>query len=107
MRELRYENSRSKRTKFRKIRSSRFCDLLLAKKGYDPLLGARPLRRCIQREIEDVLSEKILFGDLKAAEIILVGTATEDEKEIFTFKGMPKTEMPDSPGHLAEAPTPN
>ena len=80
---------------------------LLAKKGYDPLLGARPLRRCIQREIEDVLSEKILFGDLKAAEIILVGTTTEDEKEIFTFKGMPKTEMPDSPGHLAEAPTPN
>jgi ATP-dependent Clp protease ATP-binding subunit ClpC len=79
---------------------------LLAKKGYDPLLGARPLRRCIQREIEDVLSEKILFGDLKAAEIILVGTTIEDEKEIFTFKGMPKTEMPDTPGHLAEAPTP-
>ena len=79
---------------------------LLAKKGYDPLLGARPLRRCIQREIEDVLSEKILFGDLKTAEIILVGTTIEDEKEIFTFKGMPKTEMPDTPGHLAEAPTP-
>ena len=79
---------------------------LLAKRGYDPLLGARPLRRCIQREIEDVLSEKILFGDLKAAEIILVGTTIEDEKEIFTFKGMPKTEMPDTPGHLAEAPTP-
>ena len=55
---------------------------------------------------EDVLSEKILFGDLKAAEIILVGTTIEDEKEIFTFKGMPKTEMPDTPGHLAEAPTP-
>ena len=79
---------------------------LLAKRGYDPLLGARPLRRCIQREIEDVLSEKILFGDLKAAEIILVGTTIEDEKEIFTFKGTPKTEMPDTPGHLAEAPTP-
>jgi len=79
---------------------------LLAKKGYDPLLGARPLRRCIQREIEDALSEKILFGDLKAGEIILVGTTTEDEKEIFTFKGMPKAEMPDSPGDLAEAPTP-
>jgi hypothetical protein len=44
--------------------------------------------------------------DLKAAEIILVGTTVEDEKEIFTFKGMPKTEMPDTPGHLAEAPTP-
>jgi ATP-dependent Clp protease ATP-binding subunit ClpC len=81
--------------------------LLLAKKGYDPLLGARPLRRCIQREIEDALSEKILFGDLKAGEIILVGTTIEDEKDIFTFKGMPKAEMPDTPGDLAQTPTAN
>ena len=78
---------------------------LLAKRGYDPLLGARPLRRCIQREIEDVLSEKILFGDVKAGEITLVGVATEDGKEVFTFKGMPKSEMPDTPGDLAETPT--
>ena len=39
---------------------------LLAERGYDPVLGARPLRRTIQREIEDNLSEKILFGELKA-----------------------------------------
>ncbi len=78
---------------------------LLAKRGYDPLLGARPLRRCIQREIEDVLSEKILFSDVKAGEITLVGVATEDGKEVFTFKGMPKAEMPDTPGDLAETPT--
>ena len=38
---------------------------LLAERGYDPVLGARPLRRAIQREIEDPLSEKILFGELK------------------------------------------
>ncbi len=38
---------------------------LLSKKGYDPVLGARPLRRTIQREIEDTLSEKILFGELR------------------------------------------
>jgi len=78
---------------------------LLAKRGYDPLLGARPLRRTIQREIEDVLSEKILFGDVKAGEITLVDTATEDEREVFTFRGVPKAAMPDSPGDLAEAPT--
>jgi len=59
--------------------------LLLAKRGYDPLLGARPLRRTIQREIEDVLSEKILFGDVKAGEISLVDVETVDEKEQFTF----------------------
>ncbi len=45
---------------------------LLAKKGYDPVLGARPLRRTIQREIEDTLSEKILFGELGAGEIVLI-----------------------------------
>ena len=37
-----------------------------SERGYDPVLGARPLRRTIQREIEDNLSEKILFGELKA-----------------------------------------
>ncbi len=45
---------------------------LLATKGYDPVLGARPLRRTIQREIEDVLSERILFGELKSGEIVTV-----------------------------------
>ena len=50
---------------------------VLAKKGYDPVLGARPLRRTIQREIEDVLSEKILYGELKAGELVLVGAEGE------------------------------
>jgi len=77
---------------------------LLAKRGYDPLLGARPLRRCIQREIEDVLSEKILFGDVKPGEITLVDVATGDgkDKEEFTFTGVPKTQAPDSPEDLAD-----
>jgi ATP-dependent Clp protease ATP-binding subunit ClpC len=35
----------------------------LAEKGYDPQLGARPLRRTIQRELEDVLSERLLTGE--------------------------------------------
>src|SRR5205823_6406948 len=47
---------------------------LLAKKGYDPVLGARPLRRTIQREIEDILSEKILFGELRPGHIVVVDT---------------------------------
>jgi ATP-dependent Clp protease ATP-binding subunit ClpC len=80
---------------------------LLAKKGYDPLLGARPLRRCIQREIEDILSEKILFGDVKPGEITLVDTEVQGDKEIFTFKGVLKSTMPDTPGDLQEAPTSN
>ncbi len=74
---------------------------LLAKRGYDPVLGARPLRRTIQREIEDVLSEKILFGDVKPGEITLVDVVTVDEKDTFTFTGVVKSTMPDTPGDLA------
>jgi ATP-dependent Clp protease ATP-binding subunit ClpC len=75
---------------------------LLAKRGYDPLLGARPLRRCIQREIEDVLSEKILFGDIKAGDIALVDVTTVDDKEEFIFTSTQKSALPDTPGDLAE-----
>ena len=72
---------------------------LLATKGYDPVLGARPLRRTIQREIEDTLSEKILFGELTAGQIVLVDTAVgEDGKEEFTFRGEAKpSAVPDAP----------
>jgi ATP-dependent Clp protease ATP-binding subunit ClpC len=78
---------------------------LLAARGYDPLLGARPLRRTIQREIEDALSEKILFGELKAGEIVLVDVEGEGTEAKFTFKGSPKALMPDTPSDLTEAPT--
>ena len=78
---------------------------LLATRGYDPLMGARPLRRTIQREIEDSLSERILFGELKAGEIIVVDVEGEGAEAIFTFVGAPKSAMPDSPEDLAQAPT--
>jgi len=78
---------------------------LLAKRGYDPLLGARPLRRTIQREIEDVLSEKILFGDVKPGEITLVDVTLSGDEEVFTFTGTPKAATPDTPGDLADAPS--
>jgi ATP-dependent Clp protease ATP-binding subunit ClpC len=78
---------------------------LLAERGYDPLLGARPLRRVIQREIEDGLSERILFGELKPGEIIVVDVEGEGAEAAFTFKGAPKATLPDTPEDLAEAPT--
>ena len=78
---------------------------LLAERGYDPLLGARPLRRVIQREIEDGLSERILFGELKPGEIIVVDIEGEGAEAVFTFKGAPKATLPDTPEDLAEAPT--
>jgi ATP-dependent Clp protease ATP-binding subunit ClpC len=45
---------------------------LLARRGWDPVLGARPLRRTIQREIEDQLSEKILFGEEQPGQVVIV-----------------------------------
>ncbi len=78
---------------------------LLAARGYDPLLGARPLRRVIQREIEDALSERILFGELKAGEIIVVDVEGVEADAKFTFTGAPKAMTPDSPEDLAQAPT--
>ena len=78
---------------------------LLAARGYDPLLGARPLRRTIQREIEDSLSERILFSELKAGEIIVVDVEGEGADAKFTFTGSPKAITPDSPEDLAQTPT--
>jgi ATP-dependent Clp protease ATP-binding subunit ClpC len=51
----------------------------LAEKGYDPSLGARPLRRAIQRLVEDPLSEKLLWKEFRAGQIILVDAQLDPE----------------------------
>ncbi|WP_350280644.1 ATP-dependent Clp protease ATP-binding subunit [Kribbella sp. HUAS MG21] len=74
---------------------------LAAKRGFDPVLGARPLRRALQRDVEDVLAEKILFGELRPGQIVLVdaapeGTVNEDGlTEYFTFTGNQKSSTSD------------
>ena len=60
---------------------------LLADVGFDPVLGARPLRRAIQREIEDALSERILFGELQSGQVVTVGVTGEGKERTFTFNG--------------------
>ncbi len=74
---------------------------LLARKGYDPVLGARPLRRTIQREVEDVLSEKILYGELKSGEFVLVDATGDEKDSTFLFTGSRREdtlpEIPDTP----------
>ena len=54
----------------------------IAKSGFDPVYGARPLRRAIQNEIEDMLSEEIIDGNIKSGDSITVDV--EDDK--FTVK---------------------
>ncbi|MFD4644240.1 ATP-dependent Clp protease ATP-binding subunit [Lentzea sp. NPDC058436] len=77
---------------------------LLARRGFDPVLGARPLRRTIQREIEDTLSEKILFGELQPGQIIITdvegwdGESEQHDKAKFVFRGEAKpNRVPDAP----------
>ncbi len=64
---------------------------LLAKRGYDPQLGARPLRRALQRFIEDPLSEKLLLKEFHAGEIIVIGVEDDPDKkdeQRFTFSAV-------------------
>ena len=75
---------------------------LIAKRGFDPVLGARPLRRAIQRDIEDILAEKILFGEMHSGEIVVVDVAGEGSELPFTFTGIPRPPLPDLPAEFSQ-----
>ena len=67
----------------------------LAVKGYDPALGARPLRRAIQRMVEDPLSEKLLYKDFRAGEIIIVDVEPDEAGELqIVFRAIEGFEPP-------------
>ena len=61
--------------------------VLVAGKGYQPELGARPLRRAIQQLIEDPLSEKILWKEFRVGETILVDVR-DDELTFAAIEGV-------------------
>jgi ATP-dependent Clp protease ATP-binding subunit ClpC len=60
---------------------------VLAEKGYDPALGARPLRREIQRLVEDPLSEKLLWKEFRAGQTIIIDA--RDGEIVFEGAGVP------------------
>jgi ATP-dependent Clp protease ATP-binding subunit ClpC len=68
---------------------------LLVDKGYDPTMGARPLRRAIQRYIEDPLADFVLGAEVTAGATILVDKKgdSEDEVAITIIPGAPPEEM--------------
>ncbi len=51
----------------------------LAERGYDPLYGARPLRRLMQHEIDDRLARALLSGDIRDGDTVVVGLAPDGE----------------------------
>jgi len=56
----------------------------LATKGYDPVYGARPLARVVQREVRDPLTDEILFGQLENGGTVTIGVA--DDALTFAFE---------------------
>ena len=70
--------------------------LYVADKGYDPTLGARPLRRAIQRYIEDPLSEELLYKRFRAGEIVTVDAEDDPEtgERVITFSSVEGFEPP-------------
>ena len=58
----------------------------LARKGYDPKMGARPLGRVIQREVRDPLTDEILFGKLENGGTVTIGVA--DDKLTFDYAAL-------------------
>jgi len=67
----------------------------LAEKGYDPQLGARPLRRTIQRELEDPLSEAILNGEFSNGQLIVADVAEDGDS--VAFRAVDAVAAPDVP----------
>jgi ATP-dependent Clp protease ATP-binding subunit ClpC len=70
----------------------------LAEHGYDPSLGARPLRRALQRLVEDPLSERLLWKEFRAGQIIVVDAEDDPESEtnerVITFTSKEGFEPP-------------
>ncbi|CAB4674915.1 unannotated protein [freshwater metagenome] len=81
----------------------------LADVGYDPQMGARPLRRAIQRQIEDQLSEKILYKQFTAGQIIVVDTEDDPDnvgKRRMTFRAVEGIVAPSEPPLAGETAAP-
>ena len=78
----------------------------LATVGYDPQLGARPLRRAIQRHVEDALSEKILYKHFNAGQIIVVDAEDDPEnpgKKHIVFRAVEGFVAPSEPPLVGDA----
>ena len=77
----------------------------LGEKGFDPILGARPLRRLIQNEIEDSLSDEVLSRRLVAGDVALIGLDNEGAIKITSkkAKAKPKQKAKAKPEAATEA----
>lgn len=78
-----------------KLRASEEAREMLAELGYDPEMGARPLKRVIQAKVEDVLSDALLTGEFRNGDTVLIDTSDD---EIILTHGTPEQEEALAPG---------
>ena len=71
--------------------------IYLGEKGFDPVLGARPLRRLIQNEVEDILSDELLGGKIKAGGIALIDLDEEGKIIVRSKEKEPEPEPEPEP----------
>ena len=67
----------------------------LADRGYDPVYGARPLRRLVQKEIGDRLATALLAGEVRDGQEVTVDVEGEGKDAVFTFAGTHKPDVDD------------
>ena len=63
--------------------------MYLGENGFDPVLGARPLRRLIQNEVEDRLSDELLGGRIKAGDTAVVDMDEDGKIMIYAKSAEP------------------
>jgi ATP-dependent Clp protease ATP-binding subunit ClpC len=61
----------------------------LMKEGYDPQYGARPMRRAVEKHIEDPLAEHMLRGDVREGDVVKVSFDPETKRLKFTAESAP------------------
>ena len=67
----------------------------LARKGFDPVFGARPLNRLVQTELRNPLTDEILFGQLEHGGTVVIGV--DGEKMTFEYRArrrLPRRRLP-------------
>ena len=84
------ERLREKEIELELDRSAR--DFLITE-GYDPNFGARPMRRAVERHLEDPLAESLLRGDFKTGDVVAV--SHEEGAKVLSFEAKPSQSTPD------------
>ena len=79
--------------------------MYLGEKGFDPILGARPLRRLIQNEIEASLSDEVLTRRLVAGDVALIDLAADGAIKLTSKKAKGRSKAKPKPKSESEAAT--